>query len=433
MKKITSIILSIVMLASMAVLCIPASAEAKTSTANYYEWNFDSLSDGTVADNTVINADSGNNTLTVKKPSADNLVVAGNVKTKCSSNGTNLLSGAKVQTAKATSTSIGTVGDYSGLGKALYIADRYLEFGTEIHLDCTKPWKVELTGNLMRGGMTRTALGQYDYGVGDGAILANDETDDYLFIDGGDRAFWLYDNNNSFEVRTSNSTGWATTYRIGQNRDQRLIIENVYDEAKEIWCLKWTVAECYNSTGDAWNGVVCTFTNKDAGMVGRDFVFTGLGSEEHCITSNINGTWGYNPWFSSIKIWEDTSVTMEGFQTRTSTTAQSESADVRMLATVNGTGAYKTAGFVVSKSNSAPTLDAQNVTDYSTKTVYTSINVAGDEQAAVAGRYYVPLVINNIPNAKFNETIYVRAYLVTASGDIIYGNVCSFKVADLLD
>ena len=423
MKRITSIILSIVMLASMAVLCIPASAEATSTTANYYEWNFDDASLNDTA-NGVFTANSGNNTLTVKTPT--DLTVANAVNT--------YLTGSKATagySVKAATQSNGTK-VYTELGNALYVCDRYLDFGTDIHLDCDKEWKIEITGNIPKGGISNNGSN----GIGKTALFAGETKGDHIFVDGGNRAFYLYDNyptNSAFSVQTSNTTvdsahPWSSDARIGQQRDQKLVIENVKLENGEHR-IRWSIVESYNYPNDAWNGGIQTWNNN---TTNRDFVFEGIGSNTYYITANPSSTNGYNPFFSSIKIWEDTSVTMEGFQTRTSTTAQSDSADVRMLSLINGTDAYMSAGFVVSKSNPSPVLGGENVTDYKTKTVYTSISVSGDEHAAVDGYYYVPLVIENIPNAKFNETIYVRSYVIDTEGNITYGNLCSFKVADLL-
>ena len=249
-----------------------------------------------------------------------------------------------------------------------------------------------------------------------------------MFVTGNDRAFYLYDNNYAFSVQSSNSEGvWSNSCRIGQQRTQKLVISNELHEDGH-WYIHYQIAECYDSPTDAWNGKDSYFK---ASWDNRDWVFSGIGSEQYYLTANVSGKNGYNPYISSLKIWEDTSVFWSGVQLNAGCTAESESAEVRMVATVKGLENWREAGYVMSLSNPDPRLGGEHVTTRSTHTVYSQIRAGSETMQADAGRYFLALEIGEIPQANFGTNIYVRPYLIDQVGNVLYGNLTSIRVSSL--
>ena len=220
---------------------------------------------------------------------------------------------------------------------------------------------------------------------------------------------------------------WSGSCRIGQQRTQKLIISNELHEDGH-WYIHYQIAECYDSPNDAWNGKDSYFKNN---WDNRDWVFSGIGSEQYYLTANVNGTNGYNPYISSLKIWEDTSVFWSGVQLNAGCTAESESAEVRMVATVKGLENWREAGYVMSLSNTDPRLGGEHVTTRSTYTVYSQIRAGSETMQADAGRYFLALEIGEIPQAKFDTNIYVRPYVIDQAGNVLYGNLTSIRVSSL--
>ena len=412
MKKIVSLCLMMILLLSAFATAIPVSAAATEKYANYYEWNFEdsSLND---LENGVFYANTGNNALSVKTPT--DLSVADTVNNYLTNN--KATAGYSVKQAER-------VTNGANLGNALYICDRYLDFETDIHLNPATPWKIELVGSIPKGGMNNIGTN----GIGKTALFANESEKDYFFVDGSNRAFWLYDNGDSFSVQSQNSIGaWNSNARIGQQRVQKLVITNeLHDDNK--WYIHYQIAECYNST-DEWTGKD-TYFNLDCSA--RNWTFDGIGSNSYYLTSNPSGRNGYNPYFSSIKIWEDTSVEWTGVQLQKGVTAQDSVASVRMVANIRGLD-WKDAGYAISLSNHTPAIGGDNITLYRTKTVYSSIRDGDRDLQNTEGNYYMALAITDIPQAKFASEIYVRPYVTDSAGNVIYGNVISFSVTDLLN
>lgn len=419
-NKILSFLLTLTVLLTGSAMYFRADAAGGTQTvANYYEWNFenDALND---TENGVFQANTGNNSLTVKTPA--DLSVAEKV------------NGYIINNYAKAGYRIGK-GDRSGtanLGNMLYVCDRYLDFGTDIHLKQKTPWRIEIIGRIATGNITN-AGDQSSYGVGRAALFANDKAKDYVFVTGNGQAFNLYDNNGSYNVRSSNSEGvWSDSCRIGQQRVQKLIISNEQHEDGH-WYIHYQIAECYDSPNDAWNGKDSYFTNP---WDDRDWVFSGIGSELYYLTANsltVNSTLinGYNPCISSLKIWEDTSVYWSGVQLNAGCTAESESAEVRMVATVKGLENWREAGYVMSLSNTDPRLGGEHVMTRSTHTVYSQIRAGSETMQADAGRYFLALEIGEIPQANFGTNIYVRPYVIDQAGNVLYGNLTSIRVSSL--
>lgn len=416
MKKKLCILLTFAVLLSCTLTLFPVSAAGSAGkVANYYEWNFDdaALND---TENGIFYANTGNNSLTVKTPT--DLTVANNVNSYLTNNSAQ--AGYSIKKAERT-------GD-TDLGNALYVCDRYLDFGTEICLQPKTPWRIEIAGRIAMGNKSN-AGDATSYGVGRAALFANERANDYLFVVGNDRAFYLYDNDYAFSVQSSNSVGaWSGSCRIGQQRTQKLVISNELHEDGH-WYIHWQIAECYDSPADAWNGQETYFK---ATWDNRDWVFSGIGSNSYYLTANPSGKNGFNPYISSLKIWEDTSIEWTGVQTSAGSTAASETTSVRMVATIKGLECWQEAGYVLSLSNSDPRLGGEKVTVKSTKTVYTGINAGYDTLIAPDGSYYLALVIGNIPNARFDTNIYVRPYVINLDGNVLYGNLATIRVGNLL-
>lgn len=414
-NKILSFLLTLTVLLTGSAMYFRADAAGGTQTvANYYEWNFenDALND---TENGVFQANTGNNSLTVKTPA--DLSVAEKVNGYLTNN--TAKAGYSIKKAERT-------GD-TDLGNALYVCDRYLDFGTDICLKPRTPWRIEIAGRIATGNKTN-AGDQSSYGVGRAALFANEEANDYVFVTGNDRAFYLYDNNYAFSVQSGNSEGvWSNSCRIGQQRTQKLVISNELHEDGH-WYIHYQIAECYDSPTDAWNGKDSYFK---ASWDNRDWVFSGIGSEQYYLTANVNGKNGYNPYISSLKIWEVTSVFWSGVQLNAGCTAESESAEVRMVATVKGLETWREAGYVMSLSNTDPRLGGEHVTTRSTHTVYSQIRAGSETMQADAGRYFLALEIGEIPQANFDTNIYVRPYVIDQAGNVLYGNLTSIRVSSL--
>lgn len=416
MKKRVAFLLLTVMLLTSSLNVFSVSASAADTHANYYEWTFDdaSLND---TENGIFYANTGNNSLTVKTP--DDLTVANNVNSYLTNNTAS--AGYSVKQAERTGS--------TDLGNALYVCDRYLDFGTDINLKPKTAWRIEIVGNIPKGGYNNTGSN----GIGKTALFANETAQDYLFVEGTGRAFWLYDNydgikEGAFDVQSSNCTGvWSSSCRIGQQRVQKLVISNELHEDGH-WHIHYQIAECYNSPTDAWNGQDTYF---NASWDNRDWTFDGIGSNTYYITANPSSTNGYNPYFSSIKIWEDTSyINLDGVQVRSGDTAESASTSVRLVSTLKGLD-WQEAGYVISLSNKTPMLDGENVTAYRTQTVYSSIGSGEEVLTASSGYYYIALKIDNIPKASFDTEIYIRPYVKDAEGKVIYGELASFHASEL--
>ncbi len=418
MKKLLSLflVLSLAIIGTAAIF--PAAADTAVKTPAYYEWNFDDASLNDTA-NGVYTANTGNNTITVKTPT--DLTYANNSHAYLT--GGSYATGHSVKKAERSGS--------TDLGNALYVCDRYLEFATDIVLDGQTAWKIEITGSIPKGHTTYTGASGSGNGVTRTALFDNtDDSGDRIVVNGDARAFFLFDNNSQKEVQKDNSTGaWTSgSGRIGQHRVQKLVISN-QQHADGKWYLHYQIAECYNSTSDAWNGQD-TYWNTT--MDNIDLVFNAMGSNGRYITANANGTTGYNPYFSSIKIWEDTTApVIDGVQLLAGTTSASTSTAARIVGEIDSLN-YSEVGYAISLSNTNPTLGGANVTPYSTKKVYTSIGATDPILPENTGWYLMALEISAIPNANFATKIYVRPYGVKTDGTVIYGNTVSFTVNQYL-
>ncbi len=112
------------------------------------------------------------------------------------------------------------------------------------------------------------------------------------------------------------------------------------------------------------------------------------------------------------------------------TTLDWEMTAMRYLATIDSLQ-YQEAGFVLSNVNPDPLIDAPGCLLRATRTVYTSIAADGETvtAASLGGAYLVALTVNNIPQAAFNQTIYIRSYVKKPDGSISYGELKTFSVS----
>ncbi|MBP5610691.1 MAG: hypothetical protein J6X72_05080, partial [Clostridia bacterium] len=76
-------------------------------------------------------------------------------------------------------------------------------------------------------------------------------------------------------------------------------------------------------------------------------------------------------------------------------------------------------GFVFSKTNRTPTIGGDDCHVYQTTSVYSAVWANGEKITAPAGRHWVAVEVSNIPNASFDEPIYVRPFV--DDGEIGYG------------
>ncbi|MBR6052547.1 MAG: hypothetical protein IKP55_02040 [Clostridia bacterium] len=100
--------------------------------------------------------------------------------------------------------------------------------------------------------------------------------------------------------------------------------------------------------------------------------------------------------------------------------------DLRFVFTV-GKLDYTEVGFVVSKSNSTPTIGGANCYKAGTTTVYSTITADSTQIPAPAGRFWVAVKLTDIPHAYFDGSLYVRAFVTDGEGTR-YSDVSGFTV-----
>ena len=112
-----------------------------------------------------------------------------------------------------------------------------------------------------------------------------------------------------------------------------------------------------------------------------------------------------------------------GYQTISGDSMGSGSTSLRFLFTI-GNLEYTRVGFVFSKSNVDPTDEGTGCYTWEPENgkVYSSVWANGEKRDADPGRYWVAVKIRNIPNASFDEPIYVRPFVEDGSG-IRYGDL----------
>ncbi len=103
--------------------------------------------------------------------------------------------------------------------------------------------------------------------------------------------------------------------------------------------------------------------------------------------------------------------------------------DLRFVFTV-GKLDYTEVGFVISKSNSTPTIGGANCYKAGTDTVYSAIMANGVPQSAGVGRYWVAVKLTDIPHAYFDGSFYLCAFVTDGEGTR-YSDVASFTVCSI--
>ena len=103
------------------------------------------------------------------------------------------------------------------------------------------------------------------------------------------------------------------------------------------------------------------------------------------------------------------------YQTIVGDSLASENTDLRFLFTI-GSLDYTRVGFVLSKTNSNPTIGASGCTTYQTTTVHSAVRANEQLIEAPAGRYWVAVRVRNIPNASFSTPIYLRPFVQDGEG-----------------
>ena len=106
--------------------------------------------------------------------------------------------------------------------------------------------------------------------------------------------------------------------------------------------------------------------------------------------------------------------------------ANDDDTDLRFVFTV-GKLDYDEVGFVISKSNSTPTIGGANCRKVGTETVYSTITADGTPIAAAAGRYWAAVKLTDIPHSYFDSSFYLRAFVTDGLGTR-YSGVASFTV-----
>ena len=138
----------------------------------------------------------------------------------------------------------------------------------------------------------------------------------------------------------------------------------------------------------------------------------------------------------------------EGYQLASNVTADSQTADIRVIFNINeaiaSDAAYERIGFWISKSDNTVIYYSEYKDiaslDYkpaiyggTTETLYSSVMADGAAQAADDGCLFALLEITGIGNADFDTEIYVRAYAIRSDGSVVYGDVGAISVMRALE
>ena len=106
--------------------------------------------------------------------------------------------------------------------------------------------------------------------------------------------------------------------------------------------------------------------------------------------------------------------------------ASDDDTDLRFVFTV-GKLDYTEVGFVVSKSNSTPTIGGANCYKAGTDHVYSTITADDTSIPAPAGRFWVAIKLTDIPHSYFDSPFYLRAFVTDGEGTR-YSDVSGFTV-----
>ena len=127
------------------------------------------------------------------------------------------------------------------------------------------------------------------------------------------------------------------------------------------------------------------------------------------------------------------------YQLLTNTTSTSESTNVRLIASVDELQKYSAVGWVFSLTDSTPTKEEVNTSFRESSTVYNAVlenevkkTAANIYNNASYAKYLFVYEITNIPNASFDDDIYVRSYVVLNDGTVQYGAVSTVNIKELL-
>ena len=110
-----------------------------------------------------------------------------------------------------------------------------------------------------------------------------------------------------------------------------------------------------------------------------------------------------------------------GYQTVAGDSPESDVTSLRFLFTV-GSLDYTRVGFVFSKTNIDPTVGGDGCHVHQTTTVHTDVYANGNRITASDGRFWVAVKVTEVPNASFDEPIYVRPFVEDGSG-VRYGDL----------
>lgn len=120
-------------------------------------------------------------------------------------------------------------------------------------------------------------------------------------------------------------------------------------------------------------------------------------------------------------------ITEFGYQTLSALDLTSDDeTDLRFYFKINKL-TYNEVGFVVSKSNSTPTIGGANCYKAGTDTVYSTINAGGEPMVAGSGYYWVAVRLTDIPHTYFDGTLYIRAFVADGKGTR-YSNAATLTV-----
>lgn len=110
------------------------------------------------------------------------------------------------------------------------------------------------------------------------------------------------------------------------------------------------------------------------------------------------------------------------YQALAGATTSDDQTDLRFLFRID-TLAYEKVGFVFSKSDSTPTIEEDHCGVYETEHAYSAINAGGGLQTAGEDHWWVAVKLAGIPQASYDQTIYVVGFVKEAGKDPVYTDV----------
>ena len=114
-----------------------------------------------------------------------------------------------------------------------------------------------------------------------------------------------------------------------------------------------------------------------------------------------------------------------GYQVLAAKNVGSDDTSIRIFFKISSLD-YDRAGFVFSKTDSTPTIGESGCASTDVRKVYSSITTDTGTEEAGSGKYWVAVILTNIPHSYFDSPIYVRGFV--DDGEVRYSNTKTLNV-----